>query len=139
MYVRYFNDKYQRTGTLWEGRFKSCLVADDKYLMGCYRYVELNPVRALMIEDPAEYKWSSYQCNALGEKSKLLTQHGCYISLGFTDQERQAAYRELFAIEIGDQMIEAGQPKGCYLRCVSIALPENKIFSRAKFSINKHE
>lgn len=59
-YVRYFNYSYQRTGTLWEGRFKACAVNAPEYLFHLYRYIELNPVRAMMVEDPADYVWSSY-------------------------------------------------------------------------------
>jgi putative transposase len=73
MYVTYFNRSYKRTGTLWEGRFKSCLVQEETYLMQVYRYIEMNPVRASMVDEPADYFWSSYQCNALGKKSGLLT------------------------------------------------------------------
>ena len=72
----------KRTGTLWEGRFKSCLVQDQSYLFHLYRYIELNPVRAGMVDDPADYSWSSYQCNGLGVDSKLLTPHERYLSLG---------------------------------------------------------
>ena len=64
-YVRYFNYTYKRTRTLWERRFKSCLVQTEEYLIQLYRYIELNPVRANMVNDPAEYDWSSYQINAL--------------------------------------------------------------------------
>ena len=80
-YVRYFNYTYKRTGTLWEGRYKSCLVEAETYLLGLYRYIELNPVRAGMVGDPSEYPWSSYQINALGKKSDLCTPHGLYLSL----------------------------------------------------------
>jgi putative transposase len=69
MYVLYFNKRYKRSGILWEGRYESCLVQSEAYLMQLYRYIELNPVRAAMVNDPAEYKWSSYQCNALGKES----------------------------------------------------------------------
>ena len=65
-YVRYFNYKYQRSGTLWEGRYKSCLVQDERYLLEVYRYIELNPVRAEMVTEPGEYRWSSYVVNAGG-------------------------------------------------------------------------
>ena len=60
-YVRQFNKRHKRTGTLWEGRFKSSLVEEDNYLLACYRYIELNPVRARMVEDPSEYQWSSFE------------------------------------------------------------------------------
>lgn len=106
MYVRYFNKTWCRSGTLWEGRFKSCLVADDAYLMGCYRYIELNPVRAGMVSDPADYVWSSYQCNALGRRSEILSPHDAYLELGPTDEERQMAYRSLFQAELGEGMIK---------------------------------
>ena len=57
-YVRYFNHSYRRSGTLWEGRYKSSLVQSERYLLECYRYIELNPVRAGMVDDPADYRWS---------------------------------------------------------------------------------
>ncbi|MEZ9593140.1 transposase, partial [Shewanella sp. 10N.261.52.F9] len=66
-YVRYFNYTYKRSGTLWEGRYKSCLVQAEDYLLQLYRYIELNPVRANMVDDPCKYQWSSYQVNALGK------------------------------------------------------------------------
>jgi putative transposase len=95
-YVRYFNYKYQRTGTLWEGRFKSCLVDKENYLLCLYRYIEFNPVRSKMVNTPAQYTWSSYQINALGKKSELCTPHPLYLALGKTRKEVQEAYRSLF-------------------------------------------
>jgi putative transposase len=65
-YVRYFNNTYRRTGTLWEGRFKSCVVDEENYLLVCQRYIELNPVRAGMVSAPEGYRWSSYRANGLG-------------------------------------------------------------------------
>lgn len=96
MYVRYFNKAYSRTGTLWEGRFKSCLVQSETYLLQCYRYIELNPVAANMVDDPAEYAWSSYQCNALGKQSSLLSPHAEYMKLGRVPKDRCSAYMALF-------------------------------------------
>jgi len=72
-YVRYFNNTYRRTGTLWEGRFKSCVIDAEEYLLTCYRYIELNPVRAGMVESPSDYAWSSYGANGLGIDTKLCT------------------------------------------------------------------
>jgi putative transposase len=95
-YVSYFNHTYQRTGTLWEGRFHSCLVQEETYLLACQRYIELNPVRAGMVEDPADYGWSSYQVNGLGVDSKLITAHRLYLELGHTKAKRIANYRALF-------------------------------------------
>lgn len=95
-YVQYFNYTYRRTGTLWEGRYKSTVVDADNYLLTVYRYIELNPVRAKMVTHAAEYPWSSYQGNALGKPIQLLTPHALYNQLGKTDSERQIAYRGLF-------------------------------------------
>ena len=95
-YVRYFNFTYGRTGTLWEGRYKSTLVDADHYLLTVYRYIELNPVRASMVAHASEYLWSSYQGNALGKPIELLTPHQIYRQLGKTDTEQQGAYRALF-------------------------------------------
>ena len=95
-YVQYFNHTYQRTGTLWEGRYKATLIDSETYLLTCMRYIELNPVRAGMVNHPSEYPWSSYRYNALGKPDPLLTPHLQYRRLGKTDEERQAAYRQLF-------------------------------------------
>lgn len=105
-YVRYVNQAYQRSGTLWEGRFKSTLVDSENYLLAVSRYIELNPVRAKMVEDPAEYPWSSYQQNAIGKAINLITPHFCYQSLGKTDKERQAAYQALFSDKLPDIILE---------------------------------
>jgi putative transposase len=94
-YVGSFNARYRRTGTLWEGRFKAALVDTDRYLLTCYRYIELNPVRAHMTNDPADYPWSSYHHNALGQYSPLITPHAQYTSLGATSDARQTGYRSL--------------------------------------------
>ncbi|WP_019530437.1 transposase [Dasania marina] len=95
-YVRYFNSEYDRTGTLWEGRFKSSLVQSETYLLQCQRYIEMNPVRALMVDDPAEYTWSSYQSHALGKTIKLHTPHEEYLKLAKDVETRQNRYRQLF-------------------------------------------
>ena len=74
-YVRYFNSKHERSGTLWEGRYKSCLVQNERYLLEVYRYIELNPVRAGMVTNPGEYRWSSHILNAQDKTSNLRTPH----------------------------------------------------------------
>jgi len=104
-YVRYFNYSYKRTGTLWEGRYKSCLVQEEEYLMHLYRYIESNPVRANMVDDPSDYKWSSYQINALGKISSLCSPHGLYLALGKTDEERQLNYRALFINHVDGKLV----------------------------------
>ncbi|MGH8507819.1 MAG: transposase [Gammaproteobacteria bacterium] len=95
-YVQYINRQYRRTGTLWDNRYKSSLIQAETYLLTAMRYIELNPVRAAMVDDPAHYRWSSYRSNALGEGSPLLSPHPVYQSLGATDSARRAAYRRLF-------------------------------------------
>ena len=96
-YVQYFNRSYNRTGTLWEGRYKATLIDTENYLLTCYRYIELNPVRAEgMVEHPSEYPWSSDRYNALGQVNALVAPHSEYTGLGKTGEERQAAYRSLF-------------------------------------------
>ena len=99
-YVRYVNQTYGRSGTLWEGRYKSTLIDSDNYFLVVSRYIELNPVRAQMVKHPVEYPWSSYQNNAEGRPIELLTPHTCYLSLGQTDKERQEMYKSLFAQQI---------------------------------------
>lgn len=94
-YVRYINDTYGRTGTLWEGRYKSHLVANDEHLLRCYRYIELNPVRAGMVATADQYRWSSHAGNAQGLPDPLLHPHDCYLRLGTTPSDRQQVYREL--------------------------------------------
>jgi putative transposase len=105
-YVPYINAAYQRSGTLWEGRYKSSLIQTEAYLLACMRYIELNPVRAGMCADPADYRWSSYRANALGETASWLTPHPLYATLGATDASRHAAYRTLFDQVLPDKTID---------------------------------
>ena len=95
-YVQYFNYVNQRTGTLWEGRYKATLVDSERYLLTCYRYIELNPVRAEMVNHPSDYPWSSYRFNSLGHSDPAVTPHPEYLQLGKTVEQRQQAYRALF-------------------------------------------
>jgi len=106
-YVRYFNSRHRRTGTLWEGRYRSCLVDSDEYLLQCQRYIELNPVRAAMVTAPGDYRWSSYRTNAFGKASRLVSPHPLYNQLGSTEAERQSVYRTLFKDILPDDLIEA--------------------------------
>jgi REP-associated tyrosine transposase len=102
-YVQYVNRTYRRSGTLWEGRFRSCVLQDDTYLLACSRYIELNPVRAGMVEHPGAYRWSSYLANGQGESDPVVVPHGLYQALGEDGAIRAAAYGELFrhALEPG--------------------------------------
>jgi len=104
-YVRYINTAYRRTGTLWEGRFKSSVVQSERYLLTCYRYIELNPVRAGMVKLPQAYRWSSYACNGMGHKNKYIEPHKEYLRLGVDEKERCAAYRALFPPHINPETL----------------------------------
>ncbi|KJB91109.1 transposase [Skermanella aerolata] len=95
-YVQYVNRTHGRSGTLWEGRFRSCPVGEEAYLFACARYIESNPVRANMVAQPADYRWSSYRANALGQPDPSVTPHELYEALGSTPEARLSAYRELF-------------------------------------------
>jgi len=95
-YVRYINKTYERTGTLWEGRFKSSILDSEQYLLGCMRYIELNPVRARMVNNAKLYDWSSYRRNALGVQNDLINSHPLYANLAPAPAKRQAAYCALF-------------------------------------------
>jgi putative transposase len=95
-YVQYINWRYQRSGTLWDGRYRSSLVQSETYLFTCHRYIELNPVSAGMADDLARYPWTSYRANGLGHVDVKLTPHPLYRALGRDDGERQKAYRALF-------------------------------------------
>jgi putative transposase len=101
-YVRYVNYAYKRSGTLWEGRFKASLVDSEIYLLTCMRYIELNPVRASMVDHPGYYQWSSYHCNAMGKESSLISKHVLYQQLGRNTDEQQYFYRELFRNHLDD-------------------------------------
>ncbi len=95
-YVRWFNEVHGRRGTLWDGRFRSCIAEDEGYVLACHRYIELNPVRAGMVADPLDYPWSSHAAHARGPSSPLLTPHPQMLSLGAEQQVRRVAYRALF-------------------------------------------
>jgi putative transposase len=99
-YVQYVNRTYKRSGTLWEGRFRSCIIQQETYLFTCQKYIEMNPVRTGTVQDPSEYRWSSYGSNAEGEKSNLIKPHPLYKELGQSKKERQEAYQELFRHEL---------------------------------------
>jgi putative transposase len=99
-YVQYFNRRHARTGTLWEGRFRSCLAESARYIIACYRYIEMNPVRAAMVVSPRDYMWSSYAGNTGMRQDPLLTPHPEFEALGTALNTRHDAYRSLFADEL---------------------------------------
>lgn len=104
-YVQYINKVYKRCGTLWQGRYKASFVQNQHYLLTCMRYIELNPVRADMVSAPAEYRFSSYGCNALGKVNPLITPHQEYLQLGTNPTEQHEQYLALFVHQIDDPEI----------------------------------
>jgi putative transposase len=102
-YVQRLNARYGRTGPLWQGRYKACLIQDDKYFLTCQRYIELNPVRAGIAAFPVEYPYSSYAHHALGTEDPLISQHPCYRSLHTDPELRREAYRSLFNDEFSEE------------------------------------
>lgn len=95
-YVQAINKKYDRTGTLWDGRYKAGLVQHDRYFLACQQYIEMNPVRAGMVKLPSQYRFSSFAHNALGKLDPLLRPHPLYLSLGNSAERRCANYLQLF-------------------------------------------
>lgn len=106
-YVPYFNRRHRRTGTLWDGRFRSCLVETARYVLACYRYIECNPVEAGMVATPESYRWSSYACNSGLAQDRLLTPHAEYSALGETPDSRRFAYRGMFGLPADREMVKA--------------------------------
>jgi putative transposase len=105
-YVQYVNRTYRRSGTLWEGRFRSCLTQDEIYLLSCMRYIELNPVRAGMVAHPGEYRCSSYRANAQGEAAPQITPHSVHADLATAGCISPEVYRELFRFELEPGMVD---------------------------------
>lgn len=103
-YVIWFNRRHARTGTLWEGRFRASVIESERYLFACSRYIEMNPVRAGLVGDPAQYRWSSHAHHVGRQPDSLIEEHPLIWSLGNTPFERQAAYRRLF-----DQSTDAAE------------------------------
>ena len=118
-YVQYANRHYRRTGSLWEGRYKSSVVQAESYLLACMRYIELNPVRATMVVDPGDYRWSSYRANGLALPDARLTPHSIYLGLDAEPAFRRNAYRALFHPQLDAeaasevrQALKLGMPLG---------------------------
>ena len=105
-YVLYFNRRHDRSGTLWEGRFRSCIAESSRYVMACYRYIELNPVRAGMVGDPANYPWSSHAANVGLQPDPMIEPHCEYLALANVASP-QATYRGLFAQSLDEGMVRA--------------------------------
>ena len=106
-YVRYFNDRHARTGTLWEGRFRSCLVESAEYVLACHRYIELNPVRAGMVRSALHYPWSSFQANCGLADEPMLAEHVEYVALARDIDRRREAYRRFCELEDEPRFLSA--------------------------------
>jgi putative transposase len=106
-YAQYINKKYERTGTLWEGRHKASAVDTESYLLKCYRYIELNPVAAYMVDRPEEYAWTSHHCNAWGEPDPLIAGHESYLALGRNLEQRYSTYRDYFSEALSSEDLNA--------------------------------
>jgi putative transposase len=100
--TRRVNKLENRSGTLWEGRYKASLIDTERYLLACYRYVDLNPVRAAMVTAPGDYPWSSYRAHAALEPDAAVDAHTVYLALGQSEAERGCAYRRFVAQAVDD-------------------------------------
>ncbi|MDH3636618.1 MAG: transposase [Gammaproteobacteria bacterium] len=105
-YVQYFNEYFDMSGTLWEGRYRATVIDSKTYLLTCSRYIELNPVRGGLVKKPVDYRWSSYAHNALGKADAMISAHGEYLKLGNNDKERAKAYRALFKQKLSSQTVQ---------------------------------
>lgn len=118
-YVQYINGAYRRSGTLWEGRYKSSLIESERYFLACMRYIELNPLRARMIADVADYFWSSYRSNAVGQRDATVQPHPIYLQLHQEVNERLQLYSLFVAEGVSPEelamireTLQSGRPTG---------------------------
>lgn len=120
-YTRYFNAANERSGTLYEGRYRACVIDRDEHFLGCSRYIEMNPVRAGLAASPDVYRWSSYKANAAGREDALLTPHESYLRLGTDSETRRRNYRAMFDApsQAFDDMLRAATNRGIGLNDVA--------------------
>jgi len=104
-YVQFVNKTYHRTGTLWESRYKSNLVDSEYYLLACYRYIEMNPVRGGIVERPEDYQWSSYRAHAYGERNYLISDHFVFLNQHPDANERRKIYCGLFGMAQSESLL----------------------------------
>lgn len=124
-YVPAFNRRYERTGGLFEGRYRAMHVESERYWLTCQRYIEMNPVRAGLVPSAAEYRWSSYGAHAHGSHNELLTAHPLYLRLGSTSTERQRSWRALCEMPVSaDDLEEIRHAANADETLVPLALPE---------------
>jgi putative transposase len=106
-YVPYFNQKYGRAGTLWQGRYKATVIDTERYFMACSAYIELNPVRSGVSPSAEDYPWSSYRHHIGASPAPLVTDHPLYWALGNTPFDREAAYKNLVEQGVAADMVSA--------------------------------
>jgi putative transposase len=138
-YVRHFNERHRRTGTLWEGRYRSSLIDSERYFLDCSRYIETNPVRAGLVSRPEEYSWSSFRSNAAGCSDALVRRHAAYLALGRCESTRREAYRALFETPLQLPVLDAircatnkGMPLGFDDRRLDLERALGRPLSRGK-------
>ena len=122
-YVQYINRTYDRAGTLWDSRYKASVIQAQSYLLTCQRYIELNPLRAAIVDDPAHYRWTSYRHNALGQADGVVAPHPLYKAMGTTARARQTAYRALFRTPLDSDAIDD----------IRLALNQNQPLGNSRF------
>jgi putative transposase len=120
-YARYFNDTYERSGPLWEGRYRSSAIDSDVYFLACCRYIEANPVRAGIVTHPGHYEWSSYRANVLQRHEPWLSAHACYLALGAGAHTRAQSYAKLFEQDLGRETLD--RIRKATMRGASVSLP----------------
>ena len=122
-YVRYINTTYGRSGTLWEGRFKSSLVNSDEYLLNLYQYIEMNPVRGGMVMHPKDYPWSSYHANGGNKHIDFITPHALFLALGESSKQRKVNYNKLLSCALPDDTVNQ----------ISTATNKSRVLGNKKF------
>jgi len=138
-YAHYFNDKYGRTGTLWEGRFHSCVAESARYALACYRYIELNPVRAGIVLHPGLYPWSSYGANAGTCVDGFITSHPEFMALATDERARRLVYQHLMGQGLAPSVLGAirdatngGYPLGSDRFKSTLPLPPGRQIQRRR-------
>ena len=138
-YAWYFNQRYERTGTLWEGRFRSCIAESARYVLACYRYIELNPVRAGIVPHPGLYPWSSYHANCAAALEPFISPHAEYLALASEARARQIVYRALLDQGLDAQALDAirgatygGFPLGSEKFKESLPMPRGRTLAPAR-------
>jgi putative transposase len=130
-YVRYFNQRHRRTGTLWEGRYRASLIQTEQYWFNCLRYIERNPVRPGMVVCPSDYPWSSYRSNALGLADALLEPHTLYLRLGANAAARARAWAQICGQPVSERelaQIRSALQKGLTLGSDEQEEPDSDVF-----------